>query len=265
MSDEARALGAVAFARQRQVFLPAEAGALDRPETRGLLAHELTHVAQQQLIGGLPPEGSEEAGRLEVEAQDAERYHRGDAGAPAPGRADPDAHPSRRGPALPSTTDMYAEQIADELVSRGIARRESDGSLVFGPSQELIDAQVSAAGATGDGAGPARLGHRRRRRDQLVPDRRLRRPDRRVHGRRVGGRLARHRGQGLAPAQAGAGLRSPVAQEERDVVLQRLMEEENERREVSGEQPLSYKTDPDRLRELREQADAESGFHDRAR
>ena len=262
VSDEARSLGAVAFARQRQVFLPAEAGPLDRPETRGLLAHELTHVAQQQLIGGLPPEGSEEAGWLEAEAQDAERYHRGDAGAPAPGRATQTlTHPPRTSVAV--DTDTYAEQIADELVSRGIARRESDGSLVFGPSQELIDAQVSAAVQRATAPAPPA---------SATDD------DGGISWSRIGGFVGQIAGSTAGESVAGLlgievkGSRQRkqeqasdrrVAQEERDVVLQRLMEEENERREVSGEEPLSYKTDPDKLRELREQADAESGFHDR--
>ncbi|MGH9118443.1 MAG: DUF4157 domain-containing protein, partial [Acidimicrobiales bacterium] len=260
VSDEARSLGAVAFARQRQVFLPAEAGPLDRPETRGLLAHELTHVAQQQIIGGPPSDGSEEAGLLEAEAQEAERFYRGDAGAPAPLPATQTlTHPRR----VAVNTDAYAEQIANELVSRGIARRDGAGSLIFGPSQELIDARVSAAV---------------QRATAPAPPASATKDEGGMSWSRIGGFVGQIAGATAGESVAGLlgievkGSRQRkqeqvadrrVAQDERDVTLQRLIEEENERREVVGEEPLSYRNDPERLRELREQADTESGFHDR--
>jgi hypothetical protein len=146
VSTEARALGAVAFARDQEVFLPPEAGPIDEPATLGLLAHELTHVVQQRTLGGAPREGTNEAERLEVEARTAERYFRGDAGAPAPRPvAQTLTHPPKPTVAVGLSAGEYADQVADELVSRGIARRDDDGSLAFGPPPEAIEAQVSAA------------------------------------------------------------------------------------------------------------------------
>jgi hypothetical protein len=41
--------------------------------------------------------------------------------------------------------NAYAEQISDELINRGIARRDWDGTLVFGPSPDAIEAQIADA------------------------------------------------------------------------------------------------------------------------
>ena len=123
VSDEARAIGAIAFARQAEVFLPAEAGPLDQREARGLLAHELTHVVQQRTLGLLPPDGSDEAERLEQEAQDAERFHRGDTGAPSPRPSSAATATLIHPPRVSTEVDAYADQVADELVARGIATR----------------------------------------------------------------------------------------------------------------------------------------------
>ncbi|MCB5164592.1 DUF4157 domain-containing protein [Streptomyces bambusae] len=81
----ARDMAAKAFTKDAEVYLPDTAAALDSPRTRGLIAHELTHVAQQKRYGGnLPPENSPAGRALEAEAVSAERYFRGDPGAPAP-------------------------------------------------------------------------------------------------------------------------------------------------------------------------------------
>jgi hypothetical protein len=73
-AEHARLIGARAFTSDGEVTLPAQAGPMQRPQTRALLAHELTHAAQQRALGpGLPPAGSEEAARLEAEAGLAER------------------------------------------------------------------------------------------------------------------------------------------------------------------------------------------------
>ncbi|MFJ3977816.1 DUF4157 domain-containing protein [Streptomyces sp. NPDC090021] len=78
-------LGARAFARDAQVFLPDGQGPVETPRIRGLIAHELVHVAQQKRYGSaLPPEDSPGGKALEAEALSAERYYRGDPGAPKP-------------------------------------------------------------------------------------------------------------------------------------------------------------------------------------
>lgn len=94
VSVEARALGARAFTRGGEVFLPAEAGPLDTPKARGLLAHELVHAVQQRTLGPSLPAAHTPAGMaLEAEAVAVEHAHSGHAGhahaEPAPLR-----HPS---------------------------------------------------------------------------------------------------------------------------------------------------------------------------
>ncbi len=75
-SAEARALGARAFTRGGEVFLPAEAGPLDSPRARGLLAHELVHAVQQRTLGPTLPAPDSAAGRaLEAEAVAVEHAH----------------------------------------------------------------------------------------------------------------------------------------------------------------------------------------------
>ncbi|MEV4664203.1 DUF4157 domain-containing protein [Micromonospora echinofusca] len=70
---EVRQAGARAAARNGEVLLPAEAGPLDAPPARALLAHELAHVVQQRVLGGTTPAESTAAGRdLEARALAAE-------------------------------------------------------------------------------------------------------------------------------------------------------------------------------------------------
>jgi hypothetical protein len=85
VADEARSLGARSFTRDGEVFLPREEGSPDSPVARGLLAHELTHAAQQRTLGSALPAEDSEAGRaLEAQAVAAERWARGLGGEPAP-------------------------------------------------------------------------------------------------------------------------------------------------------------------------------------
>ena len=84
VADEARSLGARSFTRGGEVFLPAQEGPPDRPVARGLLAHELTHAAQQRVLGpALPAEDSAAGRALEAQAVAAERWARGLGGEPA--------------------------------------------------------------------------------------------------------------------------------------------------------------------------------------
>lgn len=235
VASEARSLAAVSFARREEVFLPAEAGRLDEAESRGLLAHELTHVVQHKVLGGAPREGSEAAEVLEAEAQAAERFFRGDAGAPAPRPVGQSlVHPPKPTVAVGLAADTYADQVADELVSRGIARRGSDGSLVFGPSPEVIEAQVSEAvqraTTTADRASSPRSEPEVLEEwslDDIMTEATERQEDR-------------------------AELTS-----ERDVYLAQLVIEENQFRAHAGEPPLQPETDGMRFLELREEADRE--------
>jgi len=84
VADEARTLGARSFTRGAEVFLPPEQGSPRDPVARGLLAHELTHAAQQRVLGSaLPAEDSDAGLALEAQAVAAERWARG-LGDPAP-------------------------------------------------------------------------------------------------------------------------------------------------------------------------------------
>jgi hypothetical protein len=225
VSTEARGLGAVAFARDQEVFLPPEAGPIDEPATLGLLAHELTHVVQQRTLGGAPREGTKQAERLEVEARTAERYFRGDPGAPVPRPvAQTLSHPPKPTVAIGLSAGEYADQVADELVSRGIARRGDDGSLAFGPTLDSIDARVSEAvqraTATASSSEP-----------QVVESWSLQ--------------------DYMQDVRTGAVAADP------DQYYEARVAQENLQREEAGEPPLDEDFDAERLRQLREEADDE--------
>ncbi|OLF16057.1 eCIS core domain-containing protein [Actinophytocola xanthii] len=81
VSAEARSLGARAFARGGEVYLPDEAGPLDTPKARGLLAHELVHAVQQRTLGPTLPAVHTPAGAaLEAAAVAVEHAHSGHSG-----------------------------------------------------------------------------------------------------------------------------------------------------------------------------------------
>ncbi|WNV87982.1 DUF4157 domain-containing protein [Umezawaea sp. Da 62-37] len=125
-------LGARAFTAGEQVYLPREAGPLTSVPAKALLAHELTHVVQQR-SRAVPGADTDEGRAMENQARLTERHFGGDT---------PLVHPkppvvteirevvAQSAPDVPSPAD-YVDRIADELVRRGLARREN-GSLVFG-------------------------------------------------------------------------------------------------------------------------------------
>ena len=70
----AQALDARSFTHGGEIFMPASHGPLSSGKGRSLLAHELTHVAQQRRLGSsLPNEASSHGRSLEAEAVAAER------------------------------------------------------------------------------------------------------------------------------------------------------------------------------------------------
>ena len=85
VSKRARDLQADAFTHRGQVHLPGTAP-LTSDRQRRLLAHELTHVVQQENGKRLPPEHTPEGQRLEQKALDVERMlaTASSSGAPAP-------------------------------------------------------------------------------------------------------------------------------------------------------------------------------------
>jgi hypothetical protein len=73
-ADLSRSLDARSFTHQGEVFLPKRHGSIESGPGRALLAHELTHVAQQRRLGSnLPREDTPHGRQLESEAVAAER------------------------------------------------------------------------------------------------------------------------------------------------------------------------------------------------
>ena len=152
VTEEARQLGARAFARDGEVFVPIDAGPLDEASAKSLLAHELTHLAQQRRrTAPLPAEGSAESQALEAEAQRAERFVRGDPGAPSPGPMAVST-PTDRG------TDEFADtqRFVNELVHRGVAEPDGNGGVRFlwgqgqgGGSAARVQRATEPAGTAG--------------------------------------------------------------------------------------------------------------------
>ncbi|HEX6353555.1 eCIS core domain-containing protein [Actinophytocola sp.] len=112
VSEAAKSRGARAFAAGGAVFLPDEAGSVDSPRARGLLAHELVHAAQQRTLGPrLPSPDSPLGQRLEAEAQAAERFYAGESAEPPPL-----IHAPMPAPASAPEPDLsVAAQLATEL------------------------------------------------------------------------------------------------------------------------------------------------------
>lgn len=72
-NELAGALDARAFTHAGEIYLPDSHGPLSGPKAQSLLAHEMTHVAQQRRLGlGLPHEDSAQGQQLEAQAAAAE-------------------------------------------------------------------------------------------------------------------------------------------------------------------------------------------------
>ena len=125
---ESRRLDATAFTRDDTIHLPQAVGHIDSAEARGLIAHELTHIAQQRRLGAaLPGKDSEEGRLLEAQARVAHQFFRGDAGAPAP--------------------QPLASVDRASLLTTGVADVDARGRVSYRPvSAELVQRQVATAG-----------------------------------------------------------------------------------------------------------------------
>lgn len=156
-SEAARALGAMAFAAEGVVHVPNEVGTVSSGPGLALLAHELTHVAQQRRLGSsLPGEGTPAGRRLEEEARAVQRAVAGPVApelalphlvttrslaAPrisTPGIAGPQTSPHPGAPPLALPTGLA------RLVASGRARQRPDGTIVSAQRQAAAS-QVSAA------------------------------------------------------------------------------------------------------------------------
>ncbi len=125
VAAEARSHGARAFTRAGKVHLPDEAGPLNSPRARGLIAHELVHAVQQRTLGlSLPSPTSEHGQALEAEAVAAERFYAGEAPEPPPL-----IHAPRPAPSFAADTHT---QLAPTAVS----------TTAVTPPQQVIDTRV---------------------------------------------------------------------------------------------------------------------------
>ncbi len=133
-AEAAASIGAKAFARDGEVHVSDEVGPLDTSEGRAVVAHELTHVAQQRLRPNRPVEATPEGQAMELHAREVERFVRGDAGAPKP-------------PPVEARTDdpvAEARDLMRELVGDGLARPDGNGGIVF----TMPPASMTHAGET---------------------------------------------------------------------------------------------------------------------
>jgi hypothetical protein len=162
----ARQLQAKAFAVGGEVHLPSRHGSTESGDGKAILAHELTHIAQQQRLGSsLPSEDSPEGQRLETEAREV-------AGAVSqpqrlpeqplthlslPSVGAPAAQRLPAAPALPPAQAIaVAQQVQRAALDSGIARPTE------GPG---LGVAFSGPPAGGDGGGPVFVGE-----PQRLPD-----------------------------------------------------------------------------------------------
>lgn len=154
VSAEAAQLSARAYTTGGEVHLPQEHGPLSSGTGRSLLAHELTHVAQQRSLGSsLPPETSPAGARLEAEAQANEHaaLHGGPQRSPLadrPSAGDPGPSwgtPSRSGPEpqrAPLATGARRPDPAGAALAAGIGALGPDGAVHFRPPVTVAAAQA---------------------------------------------------------------------------------------------------------------------------
>jgi hypothetical protein len=137
-TSDAAALDARSFTRGGEIFLPASHGPLDSGTGRALLAHELTHVAQQSRLGSsLPLEHTPHGQSLEAEAVAAERS----GGLPL---APPSRSSTERGTTAPASSDR-AQRAPDP----GPADRDdvTTVTLAGGTQRAPIQRAPQASGA----------------------------------------------------------------------------------------------------------------------
>ncbi len=160
-------LSARAYTTEGEVHLPDEHGPLNSGPARALLAHELTHVAQQRALGSaLPPEGSVAGAQLEADAVQNERgavehgtqlspIHDGPR-AMVPSTRSWD-QPAPEAQPVPSAVDLplapqraplptAAADPATAAIAAGVAASSGDGSIHFAPPGQKATAAQAPAG-----------------------------------------------------------------------------------------------------------------------
>jgi hypothetical protein len=154
VTSTAKVLHARAYTTGGEIHLPAEAGELDTPATRALLAHELVHAAQQRVLGpALPLETSPEGQALEASALATERWFRGEAARPTTLVHRPPAPESPMAMAAVEQTRQLAQQVEQLAAATQQAhgtqqtQRASDTTTLPAPVQPPAPAPASDLGA----------------------------------------------------------------------------------------------------------------------
>ena len=182
------ALQAKAFTTGGEVHLPSSVGSLASGEGRSVLAHELTHVAQQRRLGTTPDENTAAGQAMEEEArQVGEHIGRPSASrlalasqrmaAPVPVRSVVPSAPRapvvgtlahRAGPR--ESPLAIAEQVRLAAEASGVAQRLPDGSVSFATigsdgagsgdfkAQRMTPIHATGPGGSGGGIGGSGLG-----------------------------------------------------------------------------------------------------------
>ena len=148
-AQAAVALQAKAFTSAGEVHLPSEVGPLTSGEGRSVLAHELTHVAQQRRLGTTPDETTSAGVQMEDEARQVGEAFRASSGA---GRAKAGQRLALPVPVRPVATTgsraasvvplahrsearesplAIAEQVRIAAEESGVAQRLPDGTMSF--------------------------------------------------------------------------------------------------------------------------------------
>lgn len=149
---QASAMDARAFTSGGEIVLPPDAGPIERPRTRALLGHELTHAAQQRALGpNLPPEDSAAGAALEGAAVAVERRLLGQErqqpplshAPPRPSPASPGMPVQRQTEELPGGQDVF-----DPF---GLLPRQATAPMPdLAPDGALFPAETALAAAAPD-------------------------------------------------------------------------------------------------------------------
>jgi hypothetical protein len=167
VSRQAMQLDAAAFSHGGAVYLPDSAGSLSPGQAQALLAHELTHAVQQQMLGAaLPGEASAEGRELEEQAVATQRWFLGAPG-PVPSLT---SLPSGTAAQLTHAPAVRHASSAAPDEPSGVFTAESAGAPMVlwppgghGPAGQVgvqrqpaeASPMVTAAPATADGAAAA--------------------------------------------------------------------------------------------------------------
>jgi hypothetical protein len=145
-AEMSQALEAKAFTHNGEVYLPPSAGPLGSSTARSLLAHELTHVAQQRQYGSrLPHETSAVGQRLEAAAVAAERRAQLPLAMP-PDQSSPDA----------PTATADATSSAQRSPASGHSHASDETTTIMLPGAQRAPADSRTSDVSADSPGPRR-------------------------------------------------------------------------------------------------------------